>query len=235
MTLTAKQLKDHVSHALGGTVSSQLSDIGIINEAGRHLFNTAWNFRQRPPVDVTFVSNRTYVDMPSDFGEIVSANMKDGLVQTFSFTTFDDLLHRRRTNTGATSHYWIAISHPIPEDDSAEIPPPRLELYPTPTTGDEISIAYSARWRELVDDTDVAAIPDYVESAFVALVRAFALGYEEEGLEVRVAEVEMGPVFLRALEKDGLIQPDYGPIRNGALSMIEPRHNLPWDSTANPS
>jgi hypothetical protein len=173
--------------------------------------------------------------MPSDFGEIVSANMKDGLVQTFSFTTFDDLLHRRRTNTGATSHYWIAISHPIPEDDSAEIPPPRLELYPTPTTGDEISIAYRARWRELVNDTDVAAIPDYVESAFVALVRAFALGYEEEGLEVRVAEVEMGPVFIRALEKDGLIQPDYGPIRNGALSMIEPRHNLPWDSTANPS
>ena len=235
MTLTAKQLKDHVSHALGGTVSSQLSDIDIVNEAGRHMFNTAWNFRQRPPADVAFTSNLAHADLPSDFGEMVAANMKDGLIQTFTFTTFADLLHRRRTNTGATSHYWIAISHPIPEDESAEMPPPRLELYPTPTSGDEITLSYRARWRVLKEDSDVAAIPDFVDSSLVALVRAFALGYEEEGLEVRVSEVERGPLWQRALEKDGIIQPDYGPLRNGALSMIEPRHNLPWDTTANPA
>jgi hypothetical protein len=235
MTLTASQLKDHISHALGGSVSSQLSSIGIINEAGRHMFNTPWNFRQRPPLDVTFVSSQAYADLPNDFGEMVSANMKDGLVQTFTFTTFDDLLHRRRTNTGATSHYWIAISYPTSEDTTAEMPPPRLELYPTPSSSDEITIAYRARWRELVSDDDVAAIPDFADSTLVALVRAFALGYEEEGLEIRVAEVEMGPLWQRSLEKDGIIQPDYGPLRNGALSMIEPRHNLPWDTTANPT
>ena len=235
MTQTLKQLKEHVSHALGGTVSSQLSDTGIVNEAGIHMFNTPWIFRSRPPLNVVFESNREYAELPSDFGELIAANMKDGLVQSFSFTTFDDLLHRRRTNTGATSHYWIAISYPIPVDTTAEVPLPRLELYPTPTSSDEISLAYRAKWRTLNSDDDVAAIPDYAESALIALVRAFALGYEEESLEVRVAEVEMGPIWRRALEKDGIVQPDYGELRNGALSMIQPRQNLPWDSTANPS
>ena len=235
MTVTAKQLKDHVSHALGGSVASQLSDIGIVNEAGRHMFNTPWLFRNRPPADITFESSRDYVELPLDFGEMIAANMKNGLVQTFSFTTFDDLIHRRRTNTGATSHYWIAISYPSMTTDQTAVPGPRLELYPTPTTGDEMTIAYRAKWVDLDEDDDIAMVPDFAESCLIALARAFALGYEEEGLEVRIAEVEMGPVWQRALEKDGITQPTYGEIRNGALSMIQPRHNLPWDSTANPA
>jgi hypothetical protein len=166
---------------------------------------------------------------------MIAANMKNGLVQTFSFTTFDDLIHRRRTNTGATSHYWIAISYPSMTTDQTAVPGPRLELYPTPTTGDEMTIAYRAKWVDLDEDDDIAMVPDFAESCLIALARAFALGYEEEGLEVRIAEVEMGPVWQRALEKDGIIQPTYGEIRNGALSMIQPRHNLPWDSTANPA
>lgn len=235
MTITAKVLKDHVSHALGGTVSSQLSEIGIVNEAGRHMFNTAWGFRSRPPKDITFVSGNDYAELPLDFGEMIAANMKDGLVQTFTFTTFDDLIHRRRTSTGATNHFWIAISYPRIESDQLGVPMPRLELYPTPTTGDQLTVSYRAKWEDLIDDDDIAQVPDYAESALIAMTRAFALGYEEEGMELRVAEVEMGPIWQRLLEKDGIVQPSYGEIRNGALSMIQPRHNLPWDSTANPS
>ena len=176
MTVTAKQLKDHVSHALGGSVASQLSDIGIVNEAGRHMFNTPWMFRNRPPADITFVSGEDYVELPADFGEMIAANMKDGLVQTFSFTTFDDLIHRRRTNTGATSHYWIAIAYPGMSTNQTEVPRPRLELYPTPTTGDEMTIAYRAKWVDLDEDDDIAMVPDFAESCLIALARAFALG-----------------------------------------------------------
>lgn len=235
MTLTTANLKDHVSHALGGPVSSKLSDIGIINEAGRHMFNTPWNFRQRPPKDITFTTGVNHVVLPPDFGEVIAANMKDGLVQTFTFTTFADLIYRRRTNTGYTSHYWIAVSYGVPNDAKEEMPPPRFELYPTPTSGDEMVLSYRARWREMTDDEEVAAIPDFAESALVALVRAFALGYEEEGLELRVAEVEQGPLWQRALEKDGIVQVDYGQMRGGALSMIRQGYDLPWDQTNDPS
>jgi len=122
MTLTASILKGHVQHALGGTVASQLSEIGIVNEAGRHMYNTPWKFRERPPTDIAFVSSQAYAELPGDFGEMIAANMKDGLVKSFSFTTFDDLVQRRSTNTGVTSHYWIAISHPAPQTDQHEMP-----------------------------------------------------------------------------------------------------------------
>ena len=94
---------------------------------------------------------------------------------------------------------------------------------------------YRSKWVELVTDSDNAMVPDYAESALIALVRAFALGYEEEGLEQRLGEVEGGVMYLRLKEKDGLIQPEYGPLRNGALYMSTPSYQIPWDSTADPS
>ena len=50
-----------------------------------------------------------------------------------------------------------------------------------------------------------------------------------------MAEVQNGPLFQRLLEKDGIIQPDYGPIKNGALSQVVSGYHLPWDSTSDPS
>tara|TARA_R110000824_G_scaffold270913_1_gene459408 strand:- start:113 stop:712 length:600 start_codon:yes stop_codon:yes gene_type:complete len=199
------------------------------------MFMSLWKFRERPPVTLTFVASQEYVELPGDLGEIIAANMTDGLVRSFTFTSFHDLVQRRSTSTGATNHYWLAVTHPAPSNDGEPFPSPRLELYPTPTSTDQITIAYRANWVPLVTDSDIALIPDYAESALIALVRAFALGYEEEGMEMRVGEVESGVMWLRLKEKDGLIQPDYGPLRNSALSMSRQGYQLPWDSTANPS
>ena len=235
MAITLATLKQHVQHALGGSVASQLDEATIINEAGRHMFMTPWKFRERPPATITTVANQDYIELPADFGEVIAMNMVDGLVRSFTFTSFKDLVQRRSTNTGVTNHYWIAISHPAPSDEGSAQPAPRLELYPTPTTGENISVVYRSKWLELVTDSDNAMVPDYAESALIALVRAFALGYEEEGLEQRLGEVEGGVMYLRLKEKDGLIQPEYGPLRNGALYMSTPSYQIPWDSTADPS
>ena len=235
MSITLATLKQHVQHALGGSVASQLDETTIVNEAGRHMFMTPWKFRERPPATLTFVASQQFVELPSDFGEIIAANMTDGLVRSFTFTTFHDLVQRRSTSTGSTNHYWLAVSHPAPSNDGDPLPAARLELYPTPTSADQITIAYRANWIPLVNDSDVALVPDYAESSLIALVRAFALGYEEEGMEIRVGEIESGVMWHRLKEKDGLVQPDYGPLRNSALSMSRQGYQLPWDSTANPS
>jgi len=235
MAITLATLKQHVQHALGGSVASQLDETSIINEAGRYMFLSPWKFRERPPATLTFVSEQDYVLLPEDFGEVVAANMTDGLVRSFTFTTFQDLVQRRSTSTGVTNHYWIAISHPAASEEGSAQPAPRMELYPTPTSGDQITVAYRAKWKELSSDGDAALVPDYAESALVSAVRAFALGYEEEGLEMRLAEIENGALWIRLKEKDGLIQPDYGPIRGSALSQIQPSYQLPWNSTADPS
>ena len=110
-----------------------------------------------------------------------------------------------------------------------------MELHPTPTSADSVVVAYRSDWSELTSDEEYAHVPGYAESVLISLVRAFALGYEEDGLEVRVAEVQNGPLFQRLLEKDGIIQPDYGPIKNGALSQVVSGYHLPWDSTSDPS
>ena len=235
MAITLATLKQHVQHALGGSVASQLDEATIINEAGRHMFMTPWKFRERPPATITTVASQDYIDLPADFGEMIAMNMADGLVRSFTFTTFGDLVQRRATDTGVTNHYWVAISHPPPADEGNTQPAPRMELYPTPTTGEGIITVYRAKWAELTADADNAVVPDYAESALIALVRAFALGYEEEGLEQRLGEVEGGVMYLRLKEKDGLIQPEYGPLRNGALYMSTPSYQIPWDSTSDPS
>ena len=236
MTITLSELKKHVQHALGGSPASQLSETSIINEAGRYMYMAPWKFRERPPLTISLVQNQTYVELPEDFGEMISAHMDSGLVKAIHFTTMDDLLERRTTAIGQSQVYWGVIVYPEPTLSSNPIEARhRIELHPTPSAADKIRIAYRCKWRELSDDGDSTVVPDYAESALVSLVRAFALGYEEEGLEVRLAEIENGPIYRRLLEKDGIVQPDYGVIRGGALSQVSTRMNLPWDSTADPS
>ena len=173
--------------------------------------------------------------MPTDFGEMISANMTDGLVKSIHFTTMDDLVERRTTAIGQSQEYFAVILHPTSESTNGGSKAPRIELHPTPTSSDNIVVACRSDWSELTSDDDYAFVPPYVESVLISLVRAFALGYEEDGMEVRVAEVQNGPLFQRLLEKDGIIQPDYGPLRNGHLSRGVSGYHIPWDSTANPS
>ena len=236
MAITLSDLKKHVQHALGGSPASQLSEAGIINEAGRYMFLAPWKFRERPPVTKSFTADQPYVELPDDFGEMITAHMDSGLVKAIHFTTMDELLERRTTAIGQSQVYWAVIVYPDPTSTSSDVETsPRIEIHPTPSSADKIRIAYRCKWRDLSADDDAVISPDYAESALISIVRAFALGYEEAGLEVRLAEIENGPIYRRLLEKDGIIQPDYGVIRGGALSQASSRVNLPWDSTADPA
>lgn len=227
MAITLSELKQHVQHALGGSPASQLSETRIINEAGQYMYMAPWKFRERPPLTFSFVSGQSFVTLPDDFGELITAHMDSGLVKAIHFTTMDDLLIRRTTAIGQSQVYWATMVH----NETGEA---RLEIHPSPSGADKIRIGYRSKWIPLATDTDTTSTPDYADSALISLVRAFALGYEEEGMEIRLAEIENGPIYKRLLEKDGIIQPDYGQIRGGALSQVSTRMNLPWDSTADP-
>tara|TARA_Y100000593_G_C4258236_1_gene310786 strand:- start:258 stop:944 length:687 start_codon:yes stop_codon:yes gene_type:complete len=228
MAITLAELKKHVQHALGGSPASQLSEAGIINEAGQYMYMAPWKFRERPPLTFDFVSGQSFVTLPDDFGEMVTAHMDSGLVKAIHFTTMDDLLQRRTTAIGQSQVYWATIVH-------TETGEARMEIHPSPSDADKIRIGYRTKWVPLTADEDTTSTPDYADSALISLVRAFALGYEEEGMEIRLAEIETGPIYQRLMEKDGIIQPDYGQIRGGALSQVSTRMNLPWDSTADPA
>jgi hypothetical protein len=238
MPITFANLKSHVQHALGGTPSDQITEADIINQAGRHMFTHDWKFRERPPSTIAITTSNEHVDLPGDLGEIISLRMKDGLNDSIQLTTYDHVLMVRNGDIASGAHYYATVVWPQPyvagDEDYTKVPP-RLEIAPTPTGEDEMSIAYRASWSDLELDTDAAQVPPYAEALLIAYVRAFALGYEEEGLGQRLFEVEAGPLYERASIADGMIQNTYGQIRGGMVSRNREGGRLPFNAVQAPS
>lgn len=217
MALTLAQLKAKARHAIAGIPSAAIDETETVNEAGRYLYQCHdWNFRQRPPVEVSFVDGQSYVDLPAECGEITAIAL-NGLTKDIQWTTPQTLAEMRDIGlTPAGFVYWATITKPVDDDVKA-----RLELYPTPGTG-TLSIWYLADWMDLSQDTDIAAVRPFVEALLVQYCRAFLAGYEEHDtatLGQRLAEIEASPLFKNAKRRDAMEQPDYGPIRNGAAEV----------------
>lgn len=243
--LTLTTLRSHVSHALGGSPATVRVDADddnatandIVNQAGRHMFTHPWKFRVRPSVDISTVASQSYVDLPSDVSEIVTARMKDGLNDSIELTSYDKLLLIRNGSLSTGRQFQAAVTYYDSRavTDTAVALTPRLELAPTPTAVDQISIVYRSQWAKLSADTDVATVPDFAESLLILYVRAFSQGYEEENFIQRVMEVDSSPMFHRTAIQDGMIQPEYGLIDGGHISGVRTGGRLPFDTISDPS
>lgn len=237
MSITYASLKNYVKHALAGDPASDIDYSNIINEAGRYLYNChQWKFRERPPATVNFVASQAYVELPEDFGELVSYTMTSGLTRGLQLTTFRELAQLQASDVSASDYFWAAISHPEQTQDSKDMPKPRLEIWPTPTSSETgaITIWYRAEWLELEDDADKANVPKWAVSLLTILVRTFAQGYEEEGLIERLNAFEGSAILDRFRAKDGMIQPDYGPLGVGAVGSGA-TGRIPWDTISDPA
>jgi hypothetical protein len=237
MALTLAALKNQISHVLGGSPSSKIGDITIINEAGRHLFHYQWKFRERAPKSIFTNIDVDHVVLPDDVGEVTRLRMKDGLTDSIRLTTIEEVVDVRNTTISTGNNYVAAIVWPVAYGTAGQEQHPRLELAPTPTTVEELTLVYKAKFEEFQEsDTDetVAKVPSMAEGVFTALVRAIALGYEEENMTQRLMEVEASPVFQRLLVSDGFLQPDYGPLRNGAVGGINQYARVPFSELPGP-
>ena len=229
---TLAQLQSHVEHALGGTPASQLSTTDIVNQAGRHLYGYQWNFRLRGPVDITLSANLSSVELPQDMGELVNVYMKDGLTDSIRLTTLEEVVRTRNTSISTGANYIVTIVWPVANAKATK--PPLFEIAPTPTTSDVITLSYLSSWTDLTEPSANAPVPSFCESVLIQMVRAFALGYEEENMTQRLMEVEQSPLFAQAMTHDGMVQPHYGPIMNG-VGTANRNNRLPFDTIANPS
>lgn len=225
--LTQKDLMEIVTHALGGASSDcTLPHERIVNIAGQHLYNMhAWRWRERPPVDLHFVSGQSYLDLPIDLGQI-RAYALNGLTQDFSFTTVQQIADLRDHSITPTGfHWWGTIVQPSQPHPSMPMPPKRIELFPTPieaNVNDVLTLWYRATWVPLHEPSDAANIPNEAEPLLVELARAFAEGFIEERdrtVSVRVAEVTHGPIATALRQMDSTAQPNYGPLRGGAVRL----------------
>lgn len=103
-------------------------------------------------------------------------------------------------------------------------PRPRLDIWPDPGADDDgaITAYYRAGFETLDEDGHFVSIPIWLQALYLQLVRAFTRGYEREdmaSLSARCMEVMMGPLATAAKRRDGMAQPEYGELRNGAAEM----------------
>ena len=56
-------------------------------------------------------------------------------------------------------------------------------------------------------------IPRYAEPLFIAYLRAFAQGYEDEGINQRLLAIDQGPIYQTVAMKDGIQSRDVGRLK----------------------
>ena len=201
--------------------------LSIINQAGRHFFSMPWKFRERPTTLLQTTASQSYVNLPDDLGEITYIHMQDGLSDSIQLTTMAKVVAHRSSSISSNSHYLASVAFPEtyapPASENPDVfVPIRLELSPTPSAVEGITLAYKAAWVDLssIEDQDPIRyinVPPYAEAALISFVRAFALGYEEGEMTTRIMEAQASPVLQQALAADGLVQPEYGPLSGGSV------------------
>lgn len=240
MSISKLELVDQATAILGEQHDPRISVDRIINDAGTQLFGMhSWNWRSRPSVDLDFVANQEFVNMPPDFGsgELLyvrqTANVNFGVTVT-SLALIDDLRANSVTTTGG--HYWVSLS--FPTQAALTIPPvqTRLEVYPTPTsaTASALTVGYRAGWIELNDDNSVANIPPAFDSLLVNLVRARAIYYKTNDLSP-VDAILQSATFHLLKRQDGAAQaggqPRRGGILHGRAGLFDPLWNFTVSET----
>ena len=164
--------------------------------------------------------------------------MGNSLVSWFSWGDIQQILNYRATTLNVAQSYYIgAIVQPSQVSKKDAPGPPRIELWPTPTNSTStLNISYFAKWIDLIDDDDVADVPDYCEFPLAMACRAFAAGLEEQEVAGKDVHERLEPLmnstlFTSAYEADGSIQNEYGPMTGGAIQ--QGGHGFSWVNVSN--
>ena len=228
MTLNYKQLREHVQLSVGGdpstvgggteTVNDRIAQ--IVNYAGEHLFSRGWRFRERTSAGLTIETAEntgSYVDLPADCGEIISAEPSNSWSSSLSFV--DPATFQRISTAGIEPELSYIVTLVFAVESGAL--KPRLDIYPAApvSTTATFNVRYRANWTTLTaaeldgtDTTNLANLPAYVEALLLEYIRAFAEGGEDGTTHQRLAMVDTGILLDRALRKDGTFAPDYGQL-----------------------
>jgi hypothetical protein len=209
----------------------------VIAKVNNNTIHIGWTYDPAGgpgTVSVTNFSAKVKTDsvaLPEDFGNIIDIQPTQGLVNSFTFTD-TSFINQLRTNEVSVGNfrYWGAITRGKNFTHTGQASSGqgawRLEVYPTPTSKEynALTMFYRAGWRVVEEDMEFINIPDYCETLFRTILRAFARGYEEDdiaSIHQRLAEIEQSVVFVHAKRRDGDMQPTLGQMAGGAVRQQE--------------
>lgn len=165
------------------------------------------------------------ISLPSDLGEIISIqSSKSAQAYHVCMTSVDQINAYRGANaiTQSPALFYGALLW------SGTTPTPLLEIWPSASANETgaLRIFYRSRWTRVATDTAQIEIPEFIDTLYVWLARAFASGYErgdQKSIQVRLAEIMAGPIFDAAKKADGRAQPQLRRVRNGG-AVTNRRH-----------
>ncbi len=173
-----------------------------------------------------------YALLPTNFMELIAYDTTNSLVNSLELTTYQHLLELRTNQIEiAAWNFWGAISW-FPDATDSNRLKPRLDLWPDPPAGttETLSIFYKASWPRVTTSDEEIQIPEWMEPLYIHWLRAYAKGYEDDaddqpGVSQRLAAIVHGPIYAGAVDRDGRLQPEYGPLRGGAVQSMPTGHN----------
>lgn len=219
--------KRDVLHALGNPDEDDL-DISageIVNDALLQLVSMhPWRWLQTGEETLSLTEDQNYIELPSDFGTLVSIEYDENWSTTMIETTWADL---QRMRTGPirewSRSYWFVIVTGIHadydgegEEGQAGLAVPRLEIYPTPAEDatDEIRIVYYRFLKRLEHDDEVPAWPDYMDRPLSLLARHMSVvDYDDAGNSPYGQHLQALMPDLMA--RDGMTASSFGVPRGG--------------------
>ena len=214
--------KSHVRHAIGGypsvapghTVTQRT--VEVINHAGNYLYNRPWKFRESIAQLDTVINSRI-VALPTRYSEIVSLTRTvDG--EPVELATPEEMDQLVDAVSGTSVAGYVARASVAYVNAS-----PQLIVWPTPksTKSKVVKLRYRLAWDSIPDpdgsgawlDTRGLEVPKYAEALFIAYMRAFAQGYEDEGINQRLLAIDQGPIYQTVAMKDGIQSRDVGRLK----------------------
>jgi hypothetical protein len=166
--------------------------------------------------DISWKIRLNYAALPTDFRSVIDITATDAVLYGVRLTSLAEILRNRTSQVEVTTswNYQVAVNY------VGSPPVPQLEVWPDPGSDQNgvWTLFYHAGWTRLTSDSVNIDIPEFIDSLYLRIARAFALGYEREdvaSMEQRLGAIAAGPEFRAAAKRDGEVQPFYGRIVGG--------------------
>jgi hypothetical protein len=165
------------------------------------------------------------ISLPTDLREIISIqSASTSNILWVALTSKDKIAQFRGANalTQSPALFYAAVAY------QGTPPVPILEIWPSSGSNENgaLRIFYRSRWTHLYADNAAINVPEFVESLYIWIARAYAAGYERgdvASVHKRLAEINQSAIFDAAKRSDGQVQPFHGRSRYGGATMWRQR------------
>jgi hypothetical protein len=219
-TRTLASYQAIVQHALGDDPSTGFTTLEIVRDAFRWLqSHHPWNWRTQGPTTLSLVQDQDYVDLPADFGELISMEYPGTTIREMNASTIHEIEDLRAfRNTTPQYAFWYAINTGAIDTANPQngLAAPRMEIWPNPeaSVADALRVYYRRDMALLTNPTDIPQFPDWIEPIAVLAVRHYAYIYEDDKANNAAFEA-MQSLLPDAYRRDGADQRRKGVMRGG--------------------